>query len=133
MSCGFLCSALRQLHGLADSDGALEDIEKERNNLVGFQAKKPWELFGDRSLRWQLLTIILLNTAQQLNGINAVCIKYPMITLLHCILNIRKVQIIFFCFRSISMLITFSVNLVFLLIKYHMPLLAQVPANALQL
>ncbi|XP_015253865.1 PREDICTED: solute carrier family 2, facilitated glucose transporter member 11-like isoform X1 [Cyprinodon variegatus] len=64
--------ALRQLHGLADSDGALEDIEKERNNLVGFQAKKPWELFGDRSLRWQLLTIILLNTAQQLNGINAI-------------------------------------------------------------
>uniref|UniRef100_A0A3B3TQ76 Solute carrier family 2 member 11b n=1 Tax=Poecilia latipinna TaxID=48699 RepID=A0A3B3TQ76_9TELE len=64
--------ALRQLHGLADSGDALEDIEKEKNNLVGFQAKKPWELFSDRSLRWQLLTIILLNIAQQLNGINAI-------------------------------------------------------------
>ncbi|XP_061585963.1 solute carrier family 2, facilitated glucose transporter member 11-like [Cololabis saira] len=64
--------ALRQLHGLANSDGALEDIQKEKDNLVGFQAKKPWELFADRSLRWQVLTIILLNCAQQLNGINAI-------------------------------------------------------------
>ncbi|XP_041855696.1 solute carrier family 2, facilitated glucose transporter member 11b [Melanotaenia boesemani] len=64
--------ALRQLYGSAHYDGALEDIEKERNNLVGFQAKKPWDLFTDRSIRWQLLTIILLNIAQQLNGINAI-------------------------------------------------------------
>ncbi|MED6261933.1 hypothetical protein ATANTOWER_012138, partial [Ataeniobius toweri] len=63
---------LRRLHGLADCDRALEDIEKEKNNLLGFQAKKPWEVFTDRSLRWQLLTIILLNIAQQLNGINAI-------------------------------------------------------------
>ncbi|XP_044052782.1 solute carrier family 2, facilitated glucose transporter member 11b isoform X1 [Siniperca chuatsi] len=63
--------ALKQLHG-AGYDGEWEDIEKEKNNLVGFQAKKPWELFTDRSVRWQLLTILLLNAAQQLNGINAI-------------------------------------------------------------
>lgn len=57
---------------MADSDGALQDIKREKNNLVGFKAKKPWELFADRSVRWQLLTIILLNAAQQLNGVNAV-------------------------------------------------------------
>lgn len=70
-----LSAALRQLHGSADCDEALEDIEKEKNNLVGFQAKKPWELFTDCSVRWQLITIILLNVAQQLNGINAVCMN----------------------------------------------------------
>ncbi|XP_042344676.1 solute carrier family 2, facilitated glucose transporter member 11b [Plectropomus leopardus] len=64
--------ALKQLLGNAGCDGAWEDIEKERNNLANFQAKKPWELFTDRSVRWQLLTIMLLNTAQQLNGINAI-------------------------------------------------------------
>uniref|UniRef100_A0AAQ4QMY1 Solute carrier family 2, facilitated glucose transporter member 5 n=1 Tax=Gasterosteus aculeatus aculeatus TaxID=481459 RepID=A0AAQ4QMY1_GASAC len=63
--------ALKQLHGLAGCDGERDDIEKERNNLRDFQAKKPWELFTDRSVRWQLLTIMLLNAAQQLNGINA--------------------------------------------------------------
>ncbi|XP_035020848.1 solute carrier family 2, facilitated glucose transporter member 11b isoform X1 [Hippoglossus stenolepis] len=64
--------ALKQLHGGARCDGELEDIEKEKSNLAGFQAKKPWELFADRSVRWQLLTVMLLNAVQQLNGINAI-------------------------------------------------------------
>ncbi|XP_057686784.1 solute carrier family 2, facilitated glucose transporter member 11-like isoform X1 [Corythoichthys intestinalis] len=66
--------ALRQLHSAADFDGEMEDMEKEKNNLdkEGLKAKKPWELFADRSIRWQLLTIVLLNSAQQLNGINAI-------------------------------------------------------------
>ncbi|KAG7244024.1 hypothetical protein INR49_006185 [Caranx melampygus] len=64
--------SLKQLHGVADCGGELEDIQKEKNNLAGFQAKKPWELFTDRSVRWQLLTVMLLNAAQQLNGINAI-------------------------------------------------------------
>lgn len=72
MSCAFLCEALKQLHG-ASYDDEWEDIEKEKNNFSGFQAKKPWELLTDRSVRWQLLTIVLLNIAQQMNGINAVC------------------------------------------------------------
>ncbi|XP_068461286.1 solute carrier family 2, facilitated glucose transporter member 11b [Clinocottus analis] len=64
--------ALKQLHGTDGYDAEREDIEKEKNNLVDFQAKKPWQLFTDRSVRWQLLTILLLNAAQQLNGINAI-------------------------------------------------------------
>ncbi|XP_049619824.1 solute carrier family 2, facilitated glucose transporter member 11b isoform X1 [Syngnathus scovelli] len=66
--------ALKELHGAADWEAELEDMEKEKNNLEqeGFQAKKPWELLADRSIRWQLLTIMLLNSAQQLNGINAI-------------------------------------------------------------
>ncbi|XP_037115554.1 solute carrier family 2, facilitated glucose transporter member 11b isoform X1 [Syngnathus acus] len=66
--------ALKQLHGAADWEAEMEDMEKEKNNLEqeGFQAKKPWELLADRSIRWQLLTIVLLNSAQQLNGINAI-------------------------------------------------------------
>ncbi|XP_019110452.2 solute carrier family 2, facilitated glucose transporter member 11b isoform X1 [Larimichthys crocea] len=63
--------ALKQLHG-ASYDDEWEDIEKEKNNFSGFQAKKPWELLTDRSVRWQLLTIVLLNIAQQMNGINAI-------------------------------------------------------------
>ncbi|XP_056135434.1 solute carrier family 2, facilitated glucose transporter member 11b [Lampris incognitus] len=64
--------ALEQLHGLDKCGGEREDMERERNAMVGVRAKKPWELFTDRSLRWQLLTIVLLNSAQQLNGINAI-------------------------------------------------------------
>uniref|UniRef100_A0A3B4B4S7 Solute carrier family 2, facilitated glucose transporter member 5 n=1 Tax=Periophthalmus magnuspinnatus TaxID=409849 RepID=A0A3B4B4S7_9GOBI len=64
--------ALKQLHGAGVCEAEREDIEKEKLSSEGVQAKKPWELFSDRSVRWQLLTIILLNAAQQLNGINAV-------------------------------------------------------------
>ncbi|KAM9394342.1 solute carrier family 2, facilitated glucose transporter member 11b [Pholidichthys leucotaenia] len=64
--------ALKRLHGSSGYDDEWEDIEREKSNLVGFQAKKPWELLTDHSLRWQVLTIVLLNTAQQLNGINAI-------------------------------------------------------------
>ncbi|XP_072243084.1 solute carrier family 2, facilitated glucose transporter member 11-like [Leuresthes tenuis] len=63
--------ALKQLHGSAACDDALEDIQREKNNLVGFKAKKPWELLADRSMRLQVLTIVVLNAAQQLNGVNA--------------------------------------------------------------
>ncbi|XP_034026105.1 solute carrier family 2, facilitated glucose transporter member 11b isoform X2 [Thalassophryne amazonica] len=64
--------ALKYLHGMENYISEREEILKEKSVLAGFQAKKPWELFFDRSLRWQLLTIVLLNMAQQLNGINAI-------------------------------------------------------------
>uniref|UniRef100_A0A667YR18 Solute carrier family 2, facilitated glucose transporter member 5 n=1 Tax=Myripristis murdjan TaxID=586833 RepID=A0A667YR18_9TELE len=65
-------NALKQLHGEESCDSEREDMERERIIAAGVQAKKPWELFSDRSLSWQLLTILLLNSAQQLNGINAI-------------------------------------------------------------
>ena len=69
----FLWTAMKQLHGTDNFDREREDMERERVNAIGIKPKKPWQLFMDRSLRWQVLTIILLNAAQQLNGINAVC------------------------------------------------------------
>ena len=70
----FLClsAALKRLHGTDNFDSELEDMERERVSAGGVKARKPWELFSDRSLRWQLLSIIIINCAQQLNGINAV-------------------------------------------------------------
>ncbi|XP_047447425.1 solute carrier family 2, facilitated glucose transporter member 11b isoform X2 [Mugil cephalus] len=64
--------ALKQLHGTAYCDDELKDIEKEKINLAGLKPRKPWELLTDRSVRWQLITVVLLNAAQQLNGINAI-------------------------------------------------------------
>lgn len=74
-----LSTALKQLNGVNNFESEREEMELERVTSLGKQVKKPWELFTDRSLRWQLLTIILLNMAQQLNGINAVCSLYLML------------------------------------------------------
>ena len=75
--CHVLCflTALKQLHGADKYHGEKADIEKERLDAVGVKPKKPWELFSDRSLRRQLVTIILINIFQQLNGINAVRVR----------------------------------------------------------
>lgn len=75
--CHFL-SALIWFHGQDKYHGEKEDIERERDSSVGIKPKKPWELFKDRSLRWQLLTLFVIHTFQQLNGINAVCIQWTM-------------------------------------------------------
>lgn len=50
----------------------MEDIQRECLALGGEKPKKPWELFADRSIRWQLITIFLMPMGQQLSGINAV-------------------------------------------------------------
>jgi len=67
-----LFAALRWLDGSDNFEKEREDMESERIQAIGIQAKKPWELFKDRSLRWQLVTIFVINSAQQLSGINAV-------------------------------------------------------------
>uniref|UniRef100_A0A674JHE9 Solute carrier family 2, facilitated glucose transporter member 5 n=1 Tax=Terrapene triunguis TaxID=2587831 RepID=A0A674JHE9_9SAUR len=40
--------------------------------LNGEKPKKPWQLFGDRSVKWQLITVIVMTMGQQLSGINAI-------------------------------------------------------------
>lgn len=72
--CHFL-SALMWFHGPDKYHGEKEDMERERVSAIGIKPKKPWELFTDTSLRWQLLTLVVIHMSQQLNGINAVCIS----------------------------------------------------------
>nr|XP_034953907.1 solute carrier family 2, facilitated glucose transporter member 11-like isoform X1 [Zootoca vivipara] len=64
--------AMKRFHGPLNYQAEMEDIQKERFALGGEAAKKPWQLFTDRSIRWQLITIILLPMGQQLSGINAI-------------------------------------------------------------
>lgn len=136
----YVSAALKQLHGIADCDSEQEDIEKERNSLSGLQAKKPWELFADRSLRWQVLTIMVLNAAQQLNGINAVRTTTLKSSHKDKKRSFQRTESYGFVFVSLfvfytpcrftSTQVTCSNSLVFPVIRYHTPLSALVPVNA---
>ncbi|XP_026541305.1 solute carrier family 2, facilitated glucose transporter member 11-like isoform X2 [Notechis scutatus] len=64
--------ALKRFHGPLHYQKELEDIQRENFALGGEKAKKPWELFADRSIRWQLIAVICLTMGQQLSGINAI-------------------------------------------------------------
>ncbi|XP_072839846.2 solute carrier family 2, facilitated glucose transporter member 11 isoform X3 [Pogona vitticeps] len=64
--------ALKRFHGRLHYRREMEDIQREGLALGSQKAKKPWELFLDRSIRWQLLTIICMTMGQQLSGINGI-------------------------------------------------------------
>uniref|UniRef100_A0A8C8S9M7 Solute carrier family 2, facilitated glucose transporter member 5 n=1 Tax=Pelusios castaneus TaxID=367368 RepID=A0A8C8S9M7_9SAUR len=64
--------ALKRFHGPLRYQEEMEDIQRERFALHGEKPKKPWQLFGDRSVKWQLITVIVMTMGQQLSGINAI-------------------------------------------------------------
>lgn len=64
--------ALRRLRGWHDVDAEIEEIleEDRAEKAVGFISVL--KLFKMRSLRWQVISIIVLMAGQQLSGVNAV-------------------------------------------------------------
>ncbi|XP_051490296.1 solute carrier family 2, facilitated glucose transporter member 11-like isoform X2 [Apus apus] len=64
--------ALKRFHGSSEYRREMEDIQRECFALNGEKPKKPWQLFTDRGVRWQLITVIVMTMGQQLSGINAI-------------------------------------------------------------
>lgn len=64
--------ALRILRGCEVQQSELDEILQEQAEAKGLRASRPWELFTDRSVRWQLLTIIATSSAMQLCGNDSV-------------------------------------------------------------
>ncbi|XP_039240052.1 solute carrier family 2, facilitated glucose transporter member 11-like isoform X4 [Pipra filicauda] len=64
--------ALKRFHGSSEYRREMEDIQRESSALDGEKPKKPWQLFTDRGVRWQLITVIVMTMGQQLSGINAI-------------------------------------------------------------
>uniref|UniRef100_A0A8C3PZM3 Solute carrier family 2, facilitated glucose transporter member 5 n=1 Tax=Chrysolophus pictus TaxID=9089 RepID=A0A8C3PZM3_CHRPC len=61
-------SALKKLRGSSDLGEELEEMLAEQAAAKGQRAKKPWELFQNPAVRWQLISIIVLSSAMQLCG-----------------------------------------------------------------
>ncbi|XP_042685015.1 solute carrier family 2, facilitated glucose transporter member 11-like [Centrocercus urophasianus] len=61
-------SALKKLRGSSDLGEELEEMLAEQAAAKGQRAKKPWELFRNPAVRWQLISIVVLSSAMQLCG-----------------------------------------------------------------
>ncbi|XP_078523937.1 solute carrier family 2, facilitated glucose transporter member 11 isoform X1 [Lissotriton helveticus] len=61
-------SALKRLRGNSDLSSEMEEMLAEQAAIKGQKAKGLWDLFRDRSVRWQLITVIVLSSAMQLCG-----------------------------------------------------------------
>nr|XP_020013087.1 solute carrier family 2, facilitated glucose transporter member 7 isoform X2 [Castor canadensis] len=64
--------ALRRLRGRADVEAEMEDMRTEERAERAAGHLSVLNLFTFRSLRWQLISVIVLMAGQQLSGINAV-------------------------------------------------------------
>ncbi|XP_067861736.1 solute carrier family 2, facilitated glucose transporter member 11-like isoform X1 [Heptranchias perlo] len=67
-----LCmKALRRLRGDVDLTAEMDELLEEQAALEGQRAKGLWDLFRDRSVRWQLIITFVLGSAVQLCGNDA--------------------------------------------------------------
>ncbi|XP_075893470.1 solute carrier family 2, facilitated glucose transporter member 11 isoform X2 [Nelusetta ayraudi] len=60
--------ALRRLRGCDVQNCELDEILQEQAETRGMRPSRPWELFADRSVRWQLITVMIISSAMQLCG-----------------------------------------------------------------
>ncbi|CAB1426236.1 unnamed protein product [Pleuronectes platessa] len=61
-------NALRRLRGCEVQSSELNEILEEQAETKGMRPKRPWELFTDRSVRWQLISVMVISSAMQLCG-----------------------------------------------------------------
>ncbi|XP_054975429.1 solute carrier family 2, facilitated glucose transporter member 11 isoform X1 [Sorex araneus] len=61
-------AALRRLRGSADVADELAELQEERSACRCLRARRPWELFGDRALRRQVLSLVVLGSSMALCG-----------------------------------------------------------------
>ncbi|XP_032166820.1 solute carrier family 2, facilitated glucose transporter member 11 isoform X5 [Mustela erminea] len=67
-----ISAALQRLRGTADVVGELEELEEERVACQDQRTRRPWELFQDRGLRRQVMSLVVLGSAVELCGNDSV-------------------------------------------------------------
>lgn len=65
-------SALQRLRGWDDVDTELSEMRLEEQSEKAEGHLTVLNLLSQRSLRWQLVSVIVMNMGQQLSGVNAV-------------------------------------------------------------
>uniref|UniRef100_A0A8C0G8V8 Major facilitator superfamily (MFS) profile domain-containing protein n=1 Tax=Chelonoidis abingdonii TaxID=106734 RepID=A0A8C0G8V8_CHEAB len=64
--------ALRWFLGKDDVRDVLEEMWEERRSLSSLETISIWQLLRDGSVRWQTLSVVVINMGMQLSGIDAV-------------------------------------------------------------
>lgn len=81
LSCCNRFLALQRLRGWEDVDDEMKEMRLEAQSERAEGQLSVFKLLSLRSLRWQLLSIVIINMGQQLSGVNAVSTTHwPQIT-----------------------------------------------------
>lgn len=76
-SCGFSLahSALKWYRRNENIQAEVEEMQEEQRSLSSIQSVSVWGLLADRCVRWQVITIAVVNIGMQLSGIDAVSLN----------------------------------------------------------
>ncbi|XP_076125284.1 solute carrier family 2, facilitated glucose transporter member 11-like [Alosa pseudoharengus] len=61
-------AALRRLRGCEVTAVEIEEMLQEQAEAEGVRPRRMWELFSDRSVRWQVISVAIISSAMQLCG-----------------------------------------------------------------
>ncbi|KAL8187453.1 UNVERIFIED_CONTAM: hypothetical protein K2H54_048980 [Gekko kuhli] len=64
--------ALRWFLGKYDVEDVIEEMREEQRSLASVKTVSVWHLLIDRSVRWQVLSVAVINMGMQLSGIDAI-------------------------------------------------------------
>ncbi|KFW66532.1 Solute carrier family 2, facilitated glucose transporter member 9, partial [Pygoscelis adeliae] len=64
--------ALRQFLGTPDVQDVIKEMKEEQQSLSSVEMVSVWQLLRDRSVRWQTLSVVVVNAGMQLSGIDAI-------------------------------------------------------------
>ncbi|NXE24893.1 GTR9 protein, partial [Ardeotis kori] len=64
--------ALRRFLGTSDVQDVIEEMKEEQRSLSSVEVVSVWQLLRDRSVRWQTLSVVVVNAGMQLSGIDAI-------------------------------------------------------------
>ncbi|XP_030309207.1 solute carrier family 2, facilitated glucose transporter member 5 isoform X2 [Calypte anna] len=70
-----ICGATRalcQFLGTSDIQDVIEEMKEEQQSLSSMEMVSVWQLLRDRSVRWQTLSVVVVNAGMQLSGIDAI-------------------------------------------------------------
>ncbi|NWR47988.1 GTR9 protein, partial [Regulus satrapa] len=70
-----VCGATKALHrflGTPDVEDVIEEMKEEQRSLSSVEMVSVWQLLRDRSVRWQTLSVAVVNAGMQLSGIDAI-------------------------------------------------------------
>ncbi|XP_068025830.1 solute carrier family 2, facilitated glucose transporter member 5-like [Melanerpes formicivorus] len=70
-----VCGATKALCwflGTPDVQDVIEEMKEEQQSLSSVKMVSVWQLLRDRSVRWQTLSVVVVNAGMQLSGIDAI-------------------------------------------------------------
>lgn len=68
----FVCAALKWYRAKCNIQAEIEEMQEEQRSLSSVDTVSVWQLILDHTVRWQVLSVVVINIGMQLSGIDAV-------------------------------------------------------------